>query len=232
MRKVLGAAGASLGAVALATGAHAADLGAQPAYKAPAPWNWTGFYVGGTIGGVWSSSESSNDTFGIGGATDMSATGVIGGVEGGYNYQIGHAVFGVEGDISWSSLNAAASAAPDPVSQTYSSRLNALATVRGRIGWAFDRLMVFGTGGAAFANLRDQFVWNSVMSTGPGADVAGWTAGAGVEYALTNNWTVKAEYLHIGLPDRTVTAFTGDIPYSFAFKNSFDIGRVGINYKF
>lgn len=231
----MGAAGASLGAVALATGAYAADLDARSAYKAPPPampWNWTGFYLGGTIGGVRSSSENANNTFfpSTPYVTGLNSAGVIGGVEAGYNYQIGRAVLGIEGDVSWSSLNGTTAAAPDPVAQTYSSRPNALGTVRGRLGWAFDRLLVFGTGGAAFADLHEQFVWANNLTASPGAEVTGWTVGGGLEYAFGDHWTAKAEYLHVGFPDRTVT--TSGIPYTFAFKDAFDIGRVGINYRF
>jgi outer membrane immunogenic protein len=113
-----------------------------------------------------------------------------------------------------------------------------LGTVRGRIGWAFDRLLVYGTGGAAFASLKDQFtdppgVGPIGFTSAPSSSVSGWTAGGGIEYAFADHWTAKAEYLHVGFPDRSVTTtvFPGSA-YSFVFKDSLNIARVGINYKF
>lgn len=226
-------AGISLGAVALATGAQAADLPARPAYKAPvaAPvWNWTGFYVGGTLGGVWSrSSASSANYFGPG--VDDNGTGVIGGLEAGYNWQTANWVLGIEGDISFSSLNRTASGFFG--ADTYQSRLDWLSTVRGRVGYAFDRWLVYGTGGGAFAQLKDAYTAPGFPFVAePSSTVGGWTAGGGVEYAVADHWTVKAEYLHVGFSDRSVTEATSGFGYAFTFKDRIDIARVGINYKF
>jgi outer membrane immunogenic protein len=232
-------AGASLGAVALTTGAQAADLGLPLPTKAPplpAPFSWTGFYVGGQVGGVWARDSSSNNFFAVPtgplvNTTNLNASSVIGGVEAGLNLQIDHFVFGVEGDVSWASLNTTVGAAPFPALNTYTSRLNDLGTIRGRIGWAFDRFLVFGSGGAAFANLPDQFSIGGGFGATPTPDVTGWAAGGGIEYAFLDHWTVKAEYLHVGFQDRSATL--GIVPaYAVAFKDSFDIARVGINYKF
>jgi outer membrane immunogenic protein len=233
-------ASASLGAIMLATGAHAADLGARPVYKAPpappAPWSWTGIYVGGTIGAVAAHSSMADDPAAAAvylgnDIADSDTTSVIGGLEAGYNWQIGHVVLGVEGDISWSSVNRTV-VLPGLDPDSFSSRLNDLWTVRGRLGWAADRALFYATGGAAFANLNNQVNSPSFLFTAaPSSTVAGWAAGAGFEYALTNHWTAKAEYLHVGFEDRTATDNAG-FGYGFKFKDSLDIGRVGINYKF
>src|SRR5215471_3956966 len=108
-------AGVSLGALALASGVQAADLGARPAYKAPviapAPWSWTGFYVGGNVGVVRarnSIADAPGTLFAgwLNGATySNNSTGVIGGLEAGYNWQMANLVLGIEADISASSLN-------------------------------------------------------------------------------------------------------------------------------
>lgn len=238
--------GVSLGVLALVTGAQAADLGARPAYKAPVapiPFTWAGFYVGGTFGAAFAHGSIADDPSSFTpwlnnvGYSNNSA-GVIGGLEAGYNWQWTNLVLGIEADISATSLNhtvyAAApfsgSGAPDP----YSSKLTWLSTVRGRIGWAFDRVLVYGTGGVAFASLKDGLIdtWFPITAT-TNSGVTGWTAGGGVEYALTDHWTAKAEYLHVGFPNRTGTSPVGAIgTYVFTFKDSVDIGRVGINYKF
>lgn len=254
MRKSL-LAGVSLGAVALASGAQAADLGARPVYKAPpllpAPWSWTGFYLGANLGAARLRSSVSDDVAadlatglppwigaGVGGSASADTTGIIGGLQAGYNWQWTSLVVGIEGDISFASLDRTVTGLSrfSGGIDTYRSRLEALGTVRGRIGWAFDRVLVYGTGGAAFASLKNEYTDPpSVIGfiSAPSSSVTGWTAGGGIEYAFTDHWTAKAEYLHVGFPDRSVTTpliFGG--AYTFNFKNSLDIGRVGINYKF
>jgi opacity protein-like surface antigen len=93
--------------------------------------------------------------------------------------------------------------------------------------------LVYGTGGVAFANLKDQYfspLFPFTASTN--SFDTGWTAGAGVEFALFGNWTAKAEYLHVGFPNRSSAVTVIGNTYTFNFKDSADIGRVGINYKF
>jgi outer membrane immunogenic protein len=236
-------AGVSLGALAIAVGAQAADL-SRPVYKAPvaAPaWYWTGFYVGGTFGGVWARSTVGNDPASAFGGyfnpfyfSDFTTNGagVIGGAEAGYNWQVANWVLGLEVDFSGSSLNHTV-ASPYPfLTDTFQTRLNWLSTVRGRIGYASNGWLVYGTGGAAFASLKDSYYSTPLASVAaPRSTVAGWTVGGGVEYALTDHWTVKAEYLHVGFENRTATDTSG-FGYIFDFRDRVDIGRVGINYKF
>jgi outer membrane immunogenic protein len=233
---------ASVAALMLATSAQAADL-SRPVYKAPVtpsapPWSWTGFYVGGTVGGVSDHSSITNDpgsaTPWLTGAPTTSATGVIGGLEAGYNWQISQLVLGIEADASWSSARQSVVAGSLAGSDTYKSGLSSLATIRGRVGWAFDRALLYGTGGVAFANLKDQLADTAFaipFTATPSSSTTGWTAGAGIEYALTDHWTAKAEYLHVGFPTRTAAGGVG-LGYVFDFKDRLDIGRVGINYKF
>lgn len=236
-------ASASFGAIALATGAQAAAAGARPVYQAsvpPAPWSWSGFYIGGTVGAAGERSTISNNPLAaavLPGLVTARQTGVIGGLEAGYNAQVSNIVVGIEGDISWASLNRSVSTTDVIVGgpDTYSSRLDNLSTFRGRLGWAIDRTLFYGTGGVAFADLKDQFFYPSAsfgpFTANPNSNVTGWVAGAGIEYALWDHWTVKAEYLHVGLPNRTAVDTAGN-GYAFDFKDSLDIGRVGINYKF
>ena len=228
---------ASIAALMLASGAQAADLSRPPVYKAPvAPppaWSWTGFYVGGTLGGVVGHSSIANDPASsqpwLGNPLNVNGSGVIGGLEAGYNWQVSQVVFGIEGDVSWSSLRKSAVQAPPGFADIFSSSLNALGTIRGRLGWAFDRVLVYGTGGVAFANLKDQLADAPVPFTAStGSSETGWTAGGGIEYALTDHWTAKAEYLHVGFSNRTAM---GGLGYVFDYKDKLDIGRVGINYK-
>jgi outer membrane immunogenic protein len=236
---------ASIGALVVATGAHGADLSARPVYKTPPlppqqPWNWTGFYIGGNVGGAAAHGSVSNDPATLlnwlVGQTNANRAGVIGGFEAGYNYQIANVVLGVEGDISWATINTTVPAVSiaAPGTDIYAANLDWLSTVRGRLGWAFDRVLVYGTGGAAFAKLNDQFSDSNIPFVAiPNSSVTGWTAGAGLEYAFADHWTAKAEYLHVGFPDRTgFGGVPGIQPYAFSFRDNLNIGRVGINYKF
>ena len=234
-------AGASLGALALASGAQAADLAARPVYKAPiaAPvWSWAGFYVGVNVGVASArtniSAPSDNFFFPSSASFNSSQTGVIGGLQAGYNWQFNNLVLGIEGDVSAASLNRSTS--PGTIGFTgdsFNGAMSALATVRGRIGYAFDRTLIYGTGGAAFANLKDEYFSQPFPFTASASSSAtGWAAGVGAEFALSGNWTAKAEYLHVGFPSRSATTVQFGNTYVFAFKDSADIGRVGINYKF
>ena len=236
-------AGVSLAAVALASGVQAADLGSRPSYKAPvlapAPWSWAGFYIGANVGIASARSSIADDpstTFPwLGTPIDANKTGVIGGLQAGYNWQFTNLVLGLEGDISFASLNRSANSVLFGGADVYNARLNALGTLRGRVGWAFDRVLVYGTGGVAFASLKNELTDPpSVIgfTASPGSNVTGWTVGGGFEYAFTDHWTAKAEYLHVGFPTRTAHDTGVGLGYVFAFKDSLDIGRVGINYKF
>jgi outer membrane immunogenic protein len=242
-------ASASLGAIAIATGAHAADMASRPVYKAPAPvaipFTWSGFYIGANIGAVWGRSSATDDPtkstdLWIGGtavgSVDANSTGIIGGLQLGYNWQFASLVVGLEGDISVSSLDHTSRVTTSPGGiDTYQSQLSTLGTVRGRVGWAFDRLLVYGTGGVAFASLKDKyFDPPSVIgfTNSPSSGVTGWTAGGGIEYAFADHWTVRGEYLHVGFSDRSAGVVAILSAYTFTFKDSVDIARVGINYKF
>ena len=239
MKRVL-LASASIAALMVASGAQAADLSTPPVYKAsvapPPAWTWTGFYLGGTFGAVSSRDTISNDpaTFipWLNTPITMNGTGVIGGLEAGYNWQVAQVVFGIEGDVSWSSLRKSSIEPAPGFADTLSSSLKTLGTVRGRLGWAFDRVLVYGTGGVAFADFKDQLADPFFPFTAtPSSSRTGWTAGGGVEFAITDHWTAKAEYLHVGFSNKTAMDTTG-IGYVFDYKDALDIGRLGINYKF
>lgn len=242
MKKMAFLTSASVGALILASGAQAADL-ARPVYKAPvAPppaWSWTGFYVGATLGGVVGHDLVTNDPTSLvpflTGPINLNSAGVIGGLEAGYNWQISQLVLGIEADVSGSSLKQSGTSTTFIGStDTFSSRLDMLSTVRGRLGWAaFDRTLLYGTGGVAFANLKDQVADPAFPFTAtPSSNLTGWTAGGGIEYAFTDHWTAKAEYLHVGFSGTRTAMDSGGTGYIFDYKDKLDIGRVGINYKF
>ena len=222
---------ASIGALAVVTvmgTANAADIARRqamptkgPVYMAPV-YNWTGFYIGINGGAGWGNSEWSN----FGGATNAKLSGGLVGGTIGYNYQVGQAVFGVEGDIDWSNIKGTTSSGicTGGVCETRNSWLS---TARGRLGYAYDRWMPFVTGGAAFGDIRATPIGLGSQTT----NKTGWTVGGGLEAALSGPWTVKVEYLYVdlGKGDCGGAACNG-IPTEVDFKAN--IVRAGLNYRF
>jgi outer membrane immunogenic protein len=225
----------------LALPAMAADL--APVYHEPV-WTWTGFYFGGTVGGGWmtaNSTEAVTSTFcntslsgcaaatgpvfsnalagAVPGAYDTTNSGFLGGVEAGYNWQLGRYVLGIETDISGTSISGSTTLTnrATPVGfpgnsvvalGVMSEKLDYLGTVRGRAGYLVtDPLLAYVTGGFAYG---DASATNSLATTvtGPCACAqspfgesssskhAGWTIGGGLEWMFARNFTVKGEYLY------------------------------------
>ncbi|MBR0700671.1 outer membrane protein [Bradyrhizobium sp. 62B] len=210
---------------ALAAPASAADLAARPYTKAPvAPmasvYNWTGFYLGVVGGGAWENASGDPKMKG----------GFVGGTAG-YNWQTGNVVFGLEADAAWADVSASVTG---PVlvpgfgvaTATLSSKTDAMGTVRGRIGWAVNNVLFYGTGGYAWID-------NKLSASALGVTISdskfhsGWTVGAGVEAFFAPNWTVKGEYLYRSLGGETY--FSGALPTGTL---NFHTVQVGVNYHF
>ena len=199
-------------AIAAAAGgvASAADLGPQPYYSAPAPsapriFNWAGPYAGLNIGYEWGS--VSNAT--------QEPSGFAGGVQGGYNWQSGQFVYGLEGDIGIS--------AADDTFAPYKFANPWFGTVRGRLGYAFGNILPFVTGGLAFGDLVATATATNVDET---KTEVGWTLGVGAEYGFNANWSAKVEYLYIDLGNRTFSTTGVDNGLSASLL------RLGLNYHF
>ena len=200
------AIGAGLIAATLAAAdtATAADLSRGPYYAAPSyGYSWVGPYLGLTLGYQWGSATNSSARPG----------GVEGGIAGGYNWQSGQFVYGVEGDLQLSGAS--------DTFAGYKFENPWFGTVRGRGGVAFNNILVYGTLGLAFGEGRVQFS-GLTESTAH----VGWTAGLGMEVGLTPNWTAKAEYLFVDLSDQHYF-LTGT---SNGFQSN--IFRLGVNYRF
>jgi outer membrane immunogenic protein len=201
-----------LGMLAWVGVAQAADMqGRRGAIQQPAYYpaiDWRGFYVGINGGGAWGDSKWTS----IGGTFDVSG-GMIGGTVG-YNWQWGSPfVLGLEGDLDWTNIDGSSNAICPIGCKTSNSWL---ATVRGRIGYAFDRFMPFITGGLAVGDIK---------ASQPGFfgsdDVnAGWTAGGGFEFIIAGRWSAKAEYLYVDL---------GKFNCGFACGNGFNPDNVSFN---
>jgi outer membrane immunogenic protein len=180
--------------------AFAADLPSRsepPVYVPPPPppiFSWTGVYIGGQIGYEWGQSSTSASTAaGTFGQPGYSANGVTGGAHVGYNYQINHFVVGLEGDVDGSSYQGSGTNNFGTIS--HSTNIGVDGSVRGRVGFAWDRALFYATGGVAFAGLNNTSVniANGASDSFNNTQV-GWTVGGGVEYAVTNNWSIRAEY--------------------------------------
>lgn len=233
------------GAIALIAGgqAFAADLPPPPpAPRAPATYvpvaapvyNWSGIYVGVNGGYAFGNSNWTSSLPGGPSTGNFNTNGWLAGGTVGANYQFwGGAVLGVEADWDWANINgtstAIAACSPAAGGAGCETKMDWLSTVRGRAGWAFDRVLLYGTGGAAFAPVQ------SGLNGGPGGfsstTQVGWTAGAGLEFAFAPNWTAKAEYLFADLGNTTcaTNCFVGT---STSVKTTENIIRAGVNFKF
>ena len=193
--------------------AIAADLGVQPVYKSPAAapplaYDWRGFYVGGHVGAANATVDSTTIDIATGlptGTGSTSRTGAFGGGQVGYNFLVApNWLLGIEADISGASIraNITESVAGTTVNDAFRNDL--FGTARGRVGYAAGNWLFYGTGGYAWsreAATRTQVAGTINLAT-PGTTEAsastqsGWAAGAGIEWGVTQNVSVKAEYLH------------------------------------
>jgi outer membrane immunogenic protein len=199
--------------------AIAADLPARAYTKAPAAVainNWTGFYLG-AMGGY---AQENADAFALSG-------GFAGGTAG-YNWQNGNLVLGLEADGAWADVGATVGI-PGLASVDYTIR--SMGTVRGRIGYAFDQVLLYGTGGYAWSDNRLSATLRGV-SFSDSQFHSGWTVGAGVEVMFAPKWSVKAEYLYRSFEGQTYSAggvVAGGVPVETINLNSV---QVGVNYHF
>ena len=179
-------------AATLATGAaNAADLPRKaPPMVVPAPvFSWTGFYIGINGGYGWASTKNGFTEF-------DNASGGVFGVQGGFNYQFvgSPIVIGIEADYQGANIKA------DGVflGTLTNVELERFGTVRGRLGFAWDRFLIYGTGGWAYAAQTEISLGFPFFVSGS-QELSGWTAGAGIEWAFAPNWSAKIEYLHLDL---------------------------------
>jgi outer membrane immunogenic protein len=253
------------------------------------PVNWTGFYAGLYAGGVWgrgkstATSDCPASTGTTGGyycdstvagtganasAVTSAATGsnssssFAGGIQGGYNWQTGSTVYGIEADLGAFRIKGARSAsgvfpvsgganqvnAGDTFTVTSSFDTTWLLTARGRVGWAASQWLIYATGGLAVSrvNVGQTYSdnYNNAGFFGAGSaststTKVGWTLGAGLEYALTKNWSIKGEYLFVDLGSVSslmAISNAGGVGYTNAIRISTDltahIARLGANYRF
>jgi outer membrane immunogenic protein len=230
MRRLLTAVSLGLTALAIAGAASAADLQRFPTKAMPQKspvyvggFSWTGAYAG--INGGYGWGKSRYDFFGGGTTGDFNVKGGLAGGTLGYNLQTGIWVWGIEGDFDGSWIKGSDSVCGPPSCET---RNQWLATGRARLGFAADRALFYATGGVAVGSLKFTPSANPTETR----TKTGWTAGGGVEYAVSGPWSVKAEYLYVDLGNTTCSAAScgGAGDSNVKFKAS--IARAGLNYRF
>jgi outer membrane immunogenic protein len=238
-----------------ATTVQAADLAARPYTKAPTPavvpiTNWTGLYIGGHVGYGWGrttwTDPAINNFFGAPGLEygNYRPDGILGGGQIGINYQIDRLVLGIEGEYSAADIKGSESrvvAFTGPFPWVTANRLESIAAVTGKIGYAFDSWLPYFKGGAAWA--RDKQSLASGIPAPPNPlfgeitnTRSGWTIGAGLEYALSANWSVKAEYDYYDFGRKTLTMSVNS-PSTTGLSDhiteeTLHVVKVGVNYRF
>jgi outer membrane immunogenic protein len=252
-------------------------LVARPAFAADLPvYNWTGFYIGGNLGGVTNNAAGTSDFLDTGASSpffqtnpqfnSFSETGFLGGIQAGYNRQFNQwGVVGIEGDWDWGrtrySFCRQTNVLADPCDdnhqgfETIESKLNWLATIRGRFGFfvtddsgSAPRVLVYGTGGGALGGIETTLSQSCMVGCGPSSNVpvatsqtttnikGGWVAGAGIEAMLTDHWLLGGEWLHADLGRLsnalTTVGSSGTQTTTWSRTEKFDEFRATLSYKF
>jgi outer membrane immunogenic protein len=235
LRPLLGGMAIAAGTLFAPLSVLAADLPPRaapapyvPAAYAPTIYNWTGFYIGGHAGGGFADSSWS-DPF-TGASNSFSKSGFLGGGQVGANVQFNALVLGAEGDFSWTNLKGSGT---DSIGNAINTNTDWTSTITGRVGVAFDRLLVYGKGGVAFAHDQSSLTDLAGNTANTTLTRTGWTAGGGLEYALDNHWSAKVEYDYLGFgsqPLNFTTPVLGPVT-SNATLNVQEV-KAGINFRF
>lgn len=214
--------------------ANAADMPvkAPPAPAPPPAFSWTGFYLGGEVGGVWSHGSLFDSLHGFDVST--SHNGFIGGGDVGFDYQFNTFVVGIESNFDWTSLSATGAGVVVPGVGTLQGSANtkSIVTVAGRFGLAWNQLLFYGKAGVGWV---DNTATITNLTTGGSVSAsntrAGGLLGAGAEWAFNPNWSAKVEYNHINLDSFTFSGpiFPGD---TWTAHRNVDTLMVGLNYRF
>ena len=215
-------------ALGAASSGQAADLGVRPLGVAPAAiYNWTGFYIGGHLGGGISSSEALNGIL----TTSNDGVRLLGGVQAGADYQFGGFVAGVEGQYSW--LGGANNGIVFPGGFVYTNERRALGSLTGRAGFAWGPALLYAKGGYAWSDNQERLTFGGV----PLAFAFdrnrrdGYTIGAGVEYMFAPNFSAKAEYQYYDFGRSAFVAPAAFVPFG-AFRVDEHTVKAGLNYRF
>jgi outer membrane immunogenic protein len=215
--------------------ARAADLRAAPPAVAPVPpiayapqvYNWTGLYVGGHIGGGFVGSSWSDPV--TGGSDTFNDPGFLGGGQVGANDRFNRMVVGVEGDFSWMNLS---NGSTDSIGEKVNTDVQGTSTATGRVGAAFDRLLVYGKGALALAQDKSSLADLSGNTASDSLLRTGWIAGAGFEYALSDVWSAKVEYDYLGFGPQAMSFTTPTEAVSPGASLNVQEAKAGVNPRF
>jgi outer membrane immunogenic protein len=221
--------------------AQAADLPVRgpvyaPAVVAEPPFTWTGCYIGVNVGGDWARNKytTNADFFGIAGldAGSHTASGVIGGGQLGCNYQMNALVIGIEGMFDGAGLNGSHNTLFGLV--TISSKNDWLANVTARVGYAWDRSLLYVKGGGAWMDETQTFTGLGLSTTGGSTTRSGWLVGAGYEYAFNRNWSAKLEWNYMDFGSKAISACLLGVcgPAGVSDKETANAVLLGANYRF
>jgi outer membrane immunogenic protein len=227
----------------LVAGIAAATFLSAPALAGPPPsvFNWTGCYLGANAGGGWGKADPIGSDF-----SQSKPRGFVGGDQFGCDYQASNWVLGLQGDFSSSAARNSQFTSFDPFDDdNFSAKIEWLASATARLGYAWDRWLVYGKGGAAWVKDKlgdngDFFIPVPLFVTYDfnGSVIrSGWTWGGGLQYGLTQNWSVGLEYDYYNFGTKTVTLFGSNsigtgTSEPFPLKQNFSVAKVSLNYRF
>lgn len=205
----------------------------SPVYAAASAFTWSGFYVGLQGGYGWGDATTNEYTLPghtlNDGPLNYDADGFFGGVHAGVNFQAGSIVYGAEADIEYADISGSY---PWGNGDDLTKTIDWMGSVRGRLGYAFNRLLVYATGGLAYADVE----MSATDADGPDISssewTAGWTLGGGAEYALTDNVSVRGEYRYSDFGDTELSGNVYGGSFAYPHDNKVQSVRVGISYKF
>jgi outer membrane immunogenic protein len=259
---------AGVALIVLGGAASAAELPVKAPYRPPPPvWSWTGFYIGAN-GGYSTGNDDVTQTIFVPGAITffspfphtLAPKGGFGGIQGGFNWQTGPVVWGVEGDWQWGSQTsttvcggicegATMGGATEVLATSIQQKVKWFGTARGRVGYANDGAMIYFTGGGAWMGIDETDTFGVAITPGGpffaqaasfSNTKSGYAVGGGIEMRLwLSNFTAKIEYLHLDVSGTTNTFALSPTVFGVAAPLTTtsgrirdDIFRVGVNYKF
>jgi outer membrane immunogenic protein len=218
--------------VALGAPALAADMAARPYTKAPliaAPiYNWTGFYIGGHVGGAFGNDSTFNGLV----VNSNDDARFLGGIQGGADFQFApNWVLGIEGQYSW--LGNSNRNTVFPTGHVFNYDQRGIGSITGRVGYTWGPGLIYVKGGYAYSDNRETLLLAGIPQafTFDKNHRDGWTVGAGLEYMFAQNWSAKVEYQYYDFGNATFVTPVALAPFG-SFRNDEHTVKAGINYRF
>ncbi len=225
-------------ALGFCSAAFSVDLATEPVFEPVVPsaagYDWSGLYYGLQAGGGWGDNEAFEIDTPAGTINDgplpYDSDGFVGGAHIGYNMQSGSMVYGIEADAEFSDISGTW---VWPTTSNYLTKdIEWLASVRGRLGFAADRFLIYGTGGLAIGGVDMEAVEVAIPFSISGDEVAfGYTVGGGVEIGISESWTFGAEYRYTDLEDTEHNGVIFVGPFTYPHSNEFHAVRGRITYR-